>query len=87
MRPSKELPVQEIAVGGPCGGESRGPGQAPHENLNLHKRLAPGARETTYWDDNGSERWLPWMGYLVPMRTSRFKKKVPHDTKFCPRQS
>ncbi|MPD02629.1 hypothetical protein E2C01_098224 [Portunus trituberculatus] len=38
---------------------SRGPGQPPHENL----------------DYNGRERWLPWKGYLVPMRTSRFKKK------------
>ncbi|MPC91929.1 hypothetical protein E2C01_086994 [Portunus trituberculatus] len=56
---------------------SRGPGQQPHENLNLHKKMAPWARETTYWDYNGRERWLPWTGYLVPMRTSRFKNR-PH---------
>ncbi|MPC84912.1 hypothetical protein E2C01_079664 [Portunus trituberculatus] len=37
------------------------------------------ARKTTYWDDNGSERWLPWTGYLVPMRTYRFKKKASLD--------
>ncbi|MPC72353.1 hypothetical protein E2C01_066656 [Portunus trituberculatus] len=37
----------------------------------------PGARETTYWDYNRRERWLPWTGYLVTMRTSRFKNR-PH---------
>ncbi|MPC51169.1 hypothetical protein E2C01_045010 [Portunus trituberculatus] len=48
-------------------------------NIKSHKRIAPGARGTTYWDYNGNERWLPWTGYLVPMRTSRFnKKKKPH---------
>ncbi|MPD02953.1 hypothetical protein E2C01_098562 [Portunus trituberculatus] len=54
-----------------------------HSDLKMTSRgpvtqkMAPGAKETTYWDDNRRERWLPWTGYLVPMRTSRFKKK-PH---------
>ncbi|MPC83416.1 hypothetical protein E2C01_078125 [Portunus trituberculatus] len=34
--------------------------------IKFHKKLAPGARETTYLDYNGRERWLPWTGYLVP---------------------
>ncbi|MPC13312.1 hypothetical protein E2C01_006043 [Portunus trituberculatus] len=47
--------------------------------------FSTGARETTYWDDNGSERWLPWT--LVPMRTNRFKKRPHMMQKVCPRQS
>ncbi|MPC90537.1 hypothetical protein E2C01_085528 [Portunus trituberculatus] len=31
--------------------------------------MTPGAEETTYWDYNGRKRWLPWTGYLIPMRT------------------
>ncbi|MPC80019.1 hypothetical protein E2C01_074582 [Portunus trituberculatus] len=44
-----------------------------HSDLKMMSR-GQGARETTYWDYNGRDRWLPWTGYLVPMRTSRFKK-------------
>ncbi|MPD02383.1 hypothetical protein E2C01_097961 [Portunus trituberculatus] len=51
-----------------------------HSDLKMTSR-EPGARETTYWDDNGSEHWVPWTGYLVPMRTNCFKKKAPHDAK------
>ncbi|MPC65855.1 hypothetical protein E2C01_059992 [Portunus trituberculatus] len=47
-------------------------------SIKSHKRIAPGARGTTHWDYNGSERWLPWTGYLVPMWTSRLKKKRHH---------
>ncbi|MPD02801.1 hypothetical protein E2C01_098406 [Portunus trituberculatus] len=47
-----------------------------HSDLKMTSR-GPGARETTNWDYNGRERWLLWTGYLVPMRTSRFKKR-PH---------
>ncbi|MPC95461.1 hypothetical protein E2C01_090673 [Portunus trituberculatus] len=46
-----------------------------HSDLKMTSR-GPGARETSYWDYNGSERWLPWTGYLVPMRTSRFKQRT-----------
>ncbi|MPC35965.1 hypothetical protein E2C01_029404 [Portunus trituberculatus] len=47
-----------------------------YSDLKMTSRR-PGSRETTYWDDNGNERWLPWTGYLVPMRTNRFKRR-PH---------
>ncbi|MPC61459.1 hypothetical protein E2C01_055531 [Portunus trituberculatus] len=61
--------------------EARVEGNPPHYSdlkmtsrgaicIKLHKKLAPGARKTTYWDYSGSERWLPWTGYLVPMQTS-----------------
>ncbi|MPC71395.1 hypothetical protein E2C01_065672 [Portunus trituberculatus] len=49
-----------------------------HSDLKMTSH-GPGARETTYWDYNERKRWLPWTGYLVPMRT--------HDTNVCPRQS
>ncbi|MPC48518.1 hypothetical protein E2C01_042292 [Portunus trituberculatus] len=76
MHPSEELPEQETAVGGICGGESSSL-LIPEDDVS-RARLAPGAKETTYWDYSGSERWLPWMGYLIPMWTSRFKKIRPH---------
>ncbi|MPC51913.1 hypothetical protein E2C01_045770 [Portunus trituberculatus] len=71
MRPSEELPEQETAVGGPSGGESSSL-LRPEDDVSQAR-----GRETTYWDYNESERWLPRTGYLVPMRTSRFKKR-PH---------
>ncbi|MPC81922.1 hypothetical protein E2C01_076563 [Portunus trituberculatus] len=71
VRPSEELPEQETAEGGPCGGNP-----PSYSDLKMTSR-GPGARKTTYWDYNGSERWLPWTGYLVFMWTSRFKKR-PH---------
>ncbi|MPC25309.1 hypothetical protein E2C01_018415 [Portunus trituberculatus] len=50
-----------------------------YSDLKMTSR-GPGTRETIYWDDNGSERWLPWTGYLFPMRTNCLKKKkAPHD--------
>ncbi|MPC50536.1 hypothetical protein E2C01_044365 [Portunus trituberculatus] len=57
-----------------------------HSDLKITSR-GPGARKTTYWDDNGSERWLPWMGYLVPMRTNLFKKRPHMMQNVFPRQS
>ncbi|MPC28641.1 hypothetical protein E2C01_021850 [Portunus trituberculatus] len=83
-RPSEELPEQETAVGSTYRGKS--PSLPRPEDDILQARsatsrepdiIAPGARETTYWDDIGSERWLPWTGYLVPMWTSHLKKR-PH---------
>ncbi|MPC80073.1 hypothetical protein E2C01_074638 [Portunus trituberculatus] len=78
MHPSEE---QETAVGGPCGGKSSFP-LRPEDDVSrarsVTSREPDRARETTYWDYNGSERWLRWLtGYLVPMRTIRFKKR-PH---------
>ncbi|MPC63720.1 hypothetical protein E2C01_057822 [Portunus trituberculatus] len=74
MRPSEELPQQETAVGGPCVGESSFPLRI---EADVSRASYTRARETTYWDYKGRERWLLWTGYLVPMRTSRFKK-MPH---------
>ncbi|MPC63263.1 hypothetical protein E2C01_057358 [Portunus trituberculatus] len=71
MRPSEELP-EEDDVSRARSATSREPDRA---------------RETNYWDDNWSERWLPWTGYLVPMRTNRLKKTPHMMQNVCPRQS
>ncbi|MPC96704.1 hypothetical protein E2C01_091979 [Portunus trituberculatus] len=77
MRPSEELPEQETTVGGPSGGESSfllRPEDYVSWARSATSREPERARETTYWDNNGNERWLPWVGYLVPMRTNLLKK-------------
>ncbi|MPC48434.1 hypothetical protein E2C01_042207 [Portunus trituberculatus] len=56
---------------------SCGPGQPPHENLMILFCFPISIKGKGNWDYNGSERWLPWTGYLVPIRTSRLKKR-PH---------
>ncbi|MPC60972.1 hypothetical protein E2C01_055034 [Portunus trituberculatus] len=74
MLPSEELPEEETP------GVDLVEGNPPsHLDLKMtsrgpvtQKKIGPGARETTYWEYNGSERWLPWTGYLVPMQTIRF---------------
>ncbi|MPC96323.1 hypothetical protein E2C01_091575 [Portunus trituberculatus] len=80
MHSSEELPEQETAVRGPCGGESSFL-LRPEDDVSWARSATSRerARETTYSDDNGNERWLPWTGYLVPMQTNRSKKKARHD--------
>ncbi|MPC62863.1 hypothetical protein E2C01_056953 [Portunus trituberculatus] len=76
-------------VGDPCGGESSfllRPEDDVSRARSATSQEPERARETTYWDDNGSERWLLWTGYLVPMRTNRFKKRPHMMQNVCPRQ-